>query len=79
MTDTLQPAPNVYQTLRATQGVVTRSGQFVACAVYDHDRLPAGNYIAGPAIVEQMDATTVVLPGMVGRVEPYLNLILEAA
>ena len=27
----------------------------------------AGNRIAGPAIVEQMDATTVVLPGMIGR------------
>ena len=39
----------------------------------------AGNRIAGPAIVEQMDATTVVLPGMTARVEPYLNLILEAA
>ena len=38
----------------------------------------AGNRIAGPAIVEQMDATTVVLPGMTARVEPYLNLILEA-
>jgi len=34
---------------------------------------------AGPAIVEQMDATTVVLPGMTARVDAYLNLILEAA
>ena len=31
----------------------------------------------GPAIVEQMDATTLVLPGMTARVDPYLNLILE--
>ena len=31
------------------------------------------------AIVEQMDATTVVLPGMTARVDAYLNLILEAA
>ncbi len=51
---------------------------FVSCSVYDRDKLDAGNRIVGPAIVEQMDATTVVLPGMVGRVEPYLNLILEA-
>ena len=53
------------------------AGGFVACPVYDRDRLRAGNRIAGPAIVEQMDATTVLLPGMTGRVEPYLNLILE--
>jgi N-methylhydantoinase A len=52
---------------------------FVACPVYDRDRLHAGNCIAGPAIVEQMDATTLVLPGMTARVEPYLNLIMEWA
>jgi N-methylhydantoinase A len=55
------------------------AGGFVSCPVYDRDRLDAGNRIAGPAIVEQMDATTVILPGMTARVEPYLNLILEAA
>jgi N-methylhydantoinase A len=55
------------------------AGGFITCPVYDRDRLDAGNRISGPAIIEQMDATTVVLPGMVARVEPYLNLILEAA
>ena len=50
----------------------------LTCPVYDRDRLHAGNRIVGPAIVEQMDATTVVLPGMETRVEPYMNLILEA-
>jgi N-methylhydantoinase A len=52
---------------------------FVSCPVYDRDKLQSGNRIAGPAIIEQMDATTVVLPDMVARVEPYLNLILEVA
>ena len=33
----------------------------------------------GPAIVEQMDATTLVPPGMTARVDAWLNLILEAA
>ncbi|HEY2132303.1 MAG TPA: hydantoinase/oxoprolinase family protein [Acetobacteraceae bacterium] len=51
---------------------------FVTCTIYDRERLDAGNIIVGPAIVEQMDATTVILPGMVGVVEPYLNLVLEA-
>jgi N-methylhydantoinase A len=55
------------------------AGGFVACPIYDRTVLEPGNRIAGPAIVEQMDSTTVVLPGMVARVEPYLNLILEAA
>jgi N-methylhydantoinase A len=55
------------------------AGGFVSCAVYDRALLKAGNRITGPAIVEQMDATTVILPGITGMVEPYLNLILEAA
>ena len=55
------------------------AGGFVACPVYDREKLRAGNRFAGPAIVEQMDTTTVVLPGMVAHVEPYQNLILEFA
>ena len=55
------------------------AGGWVSCPVYDRAGLDAGHRIAGPAIVEQMDATTVIPPGMSGRVEPYLNLILEAA
>ncbi|HEY1933432.1 MAG TPA: hydantoinase/oxoprolinase family protein [Acetobacteraceae bacterium] len=54
------------------------AGSIVSCPVYDRDKLRAGNRIAGPAIVEQMDATTLVLPGMVGRVDRYLNLVLES-
>jgi N-methylhydantoinase A len=50
----------------------------VPCPVYARDRLRPGNRFAGPAIVEQMDATTLVLPGMTARVDGYLNLILEA-
>ena len=55
------------------------AGGFVSCPVYDRDALRSGNRIAGPAIVEQMDTTTVVLPGMTARVEPYLNLVLDFA
>ncbi len=54
------------------------TGGWVTCPVYDRDRLDAGNRIQGPAIVEQMDATTLILPGMTALVEPYLALILEA-
>jgi N-methylhydantoinase A len=55
------------------------AGGFVDCPIYDRVLLKSGNVIAGPAVIEQMDATTIVLPGMTARVEPYLNLILEAA
>mgnify|MGYP002621519997 FL=1 len=55
------------------------AGGFVAVPVYARDRLSPGNRIAGPAIVEQMDSTTLVLPGMAARVDGYDNLIVEAA
>jgi N-methylhydantoinase A len=55
------------------------AGGRVAVPVYARDLLLPGNCIAGPAIVEQMDSTTVVLPGTAARVDAYDNLILEAA
>jgi len=50
---------------------------FVSCPIYDRDRLAPGHSIAGPAIIEQMDATTVLLPGQMAEVDAYLNLIVE--
>jgi N-methylhydantoinase A len=55
------------------------TGAFTPCPVYDRDRLEAGDHFAGPAIVEQMDATTFVPDGMTAKVDAWLNLILEAA
>ena len=54
------------------------AGDFVETPIYDRDALKPGNRFAGPAIVEQMDATTLVPPGMTARVDRWLNLILEA-
>jgi N-methylhydantoinase A len=55
------------------------TGGFTSCAVYDRDRLEAGDQFDGPAIVEQMDATTFVPGGMSARVDAWLNLIMESA
>jgi N-methylhydantoinase A len=52
---------------------------FVTTPIYARDALRPGNRFTGPAIVEQMDATTLVPTGMTARVDPWLNLILEAA
>jgi N-methylhydantoinase A len=45
--------------------------------VYDREKLGPGHRVAGPAIVEQMDATTLLLPGQAATVDPYLDLIIE--
>ena len=44
--------------------------------LYERDRLDIGATIAGPALVEQFDATTVIPPGWAGHVDGYGNLIL---
>jgi len=49
----------------------------VSCPIYDREKLVAGNRVEGPAIVEQMDATTLIVPGAAATVDRYLNLLLE--
>jgi N-methylhydantoinase A len=56
---------------------LAEAGRFVACPVYDRARLAPGHRLAGPAVIEQMDATTLLLPDLTAAVDPYLNLIVE--
>jgi N-methylhydantoinase A len=56
---------------------LAEAGGFADCLVYDRDRLGPGHAIAGPAIVEQMDATTLVLPAQTAGVDSCLNLLIE--
>jgi N-methylhydantoinase A len=51
----------------------------VPMPIYAREKLLPGNRFAGPAIVDQMDSTTVVLPRQAARVDAYDNLILEDA
>ena len=44
--------------------------------VYDRDRLMAGHVLPGPAIVEQVDSTTLIPPGWLATVDGYGNLIV---
>ncbi|PZC47854.1 MAG: N-methylhydantoinase A [Chloroflexi bacterium] len=44
--------------------------------IYDRDSLAPGNQIAGPAIVDQFDSTTVVYPGQSLEVDSFNNLII---
>jgi hypothetical protein len=51
-------------------------GRDVVAVVYDRARLRAGNRIAGPAIVMEMDSTTVILPRHHGKVDAYGNILI---
>ena len=49
----------------------------IATPHYDRTRLKAGNTIRGPAMVEQPDTTTLILPGLVAEMDKYGNLIVQ--
>jgi N-methylhydantoinase A len=45
--------------------------------IYDRARLGAGATIAGPAILIQLDATTLLLPGQAAEVHPLGSLVVR--
>jgi N-methylhydantoinase A len=51
-------------------------GKDCSAVVYDRTRLKAGNRVAGPAIVVEMDSTTVILPRHHGIVDPHGNILI---
>ncbi len=53
------------------------AGAWIDTPIWSRTDLPVGFGTVGPAIVEQMDSTTLVPPGMALEVDPYLNLVLD--
>jgi N-methylhydantoinase A len=51
----------------------------VETPIYDRATLSAGVHIDGPAIIEQLDATTLVQPGDKARIDAALNILIEVA
>ena len=47
--------------------------------MYDRYALGAGARLAGPAIVEERESTTVLPPGTAATVDEYANLLVEPA
>jgi len=53
-------------------------GRDVECPIYQRERLDVGLALTGPAILDQLDCTTVIYPGQAGRVDECKNLIIAA-
>lgn len=45
--------------------------------IYDRSKLKSGNRVPGPAIVTEMDATTLILSGHAGTVDDFGNIIIR--
>ncbi|MFC7395464.1 hydantoinase/oxoprolinase family protein [Scopulibacillus cellulosilyticus] len=56
---------------------VSFSDGYVKTPIYSRDDLRPGDKLLGPAIIEQMDSTTVILPDQTMTVDHYLNLLIR--
>ena len=54
-----------------------KRGEFLEAVVLDRGRLLAGNRIDGPAVLEQLDATTVLPESQHATVDTFGNLVME--
>jgi N-methylhydantoinase A len=49
----------------------------VTATLYARSRLRAGNRVTGPAIVTEMDSTTLILPNHTGEVDQFGNIVIR--
>jgi N-methylhydantoinase A len=71
------PPPASDAPLLARRDVWFRATGFVATPVLHRASLGPGAVVAGPAVIEQMDTTTVVPPGWTARADAQGNLLLD--
>jgi len=64
---------------RVGSRLVWFAGQWLDTSIWSRLDLSAGSTIAGPAVLEQDDATTVIDPGCIGRTDALGNLVIEIA
>ncbi|HXN21781.1 MAG TPA: hydantoinase/oxoprolinase family protein [Candidatus Dormibacteraeota bacterium] len=51
-------------------------GGWLQASIYDRYRLRPGNEVVGAAVIVQNDSTTLILPGHVGKVDAYQNILI---
>jgi N-methylhydantoinase A len=74
---TPDPSASLDKARRGTRRVWFTGG-FRDTTIWSRLDLPAGARVEGPAILEQPDATTVIEPGLAGRIDALGNLVVEA-
>ncbi|MFL6822324.1 MAG: hydantoinase/oxoprolinase family protein, partial [Xanthobacteraceae bacterium] len=72
------PSPESASAVKGRR-TISLNGTSMQATLYERDRLGVGAAVAGPAIVEQFDATTLIPGGWSGRVDAHGNLILARA
>jgi N-methylhydantoinase A len=75
---TARAGADVTAALVARRVFFEEAGDFAESPVYDRRRLGAGHVIAGPAVVEQLDSTTLIHPGQRAEVDDLGFLLIQA-
>jgi N-methylhydantoinase A/oxoprolinase/acetone carboxylase beta subunit len=70
---------DVAEAVRETRPAYFPETGFVETPAYDRYRLFPGAGIAGPAIVEERESTTVIPPGMAAACDEFGNLLVRLA
>ena len=75
--------PNVAARAGTEQAIIGErriycDGRWHTAKIYDREKLPRSARLAGPAVIEQLDATTVIEPGAVATVDAIGNLRIRA-
>jgi N-methylhydantoinase A len=76
---TLEPGTGDPAAARTGTAPVYVDGGWADAAWYDRARLRAGDALDGPAIVTEMDSTTLILPGYTATVDPSGSLLIRPA
>ncbi len=62
---------------KVAQEKIFADGDWQDATIYQRDLLRAGNIIVGPAIVTQLDSTTLILPGHAGEIDDLGNILIR--
>jgi len=58
------------------QAYFPEAGGYIPCRIVDRYRMEEGAAVEGPAIIEEREATTLILPGDIATVSPSSNLLI---
>jgi N-methylhydantoinase A len=66
-----------YKQVYFSEPRLPRAARPMLTALYDREALSPGNIVVGPAVVFQLDTTTIIPPGWAAMVDAWRNLVVE--
>lgn len=67
-----EPVPQAHRLVRFDE-----TPEAIETPIYDRDSLSAGAKVVGPAVIEQLDSTILVPPGVTAEVDAWLTIKME--